>query len=180
MNPEKLEKGCVHIYHGNGKGKTTCGIGLCVRGAGAGLKVLVAQFLKDNSSSERKVLEMIPGIDLACGMEKVRFTFSMTPQELAAASRAYADMFARVAEMACEKGYDMVFLDEILHLIHKDMIPEEKVLEFLDRRPRGMEVIMTGYYPSQALLSRADYVSNIVKEKHPFDQGLLARTGIEM
>lgn len=180
MNPKKLKKGCVHIYHGDGKGKTTCGIGLCIRGAGAGLKVLIAQFLKDNSSSERKILETIPGIYLAQGPSKVRFTFSMSPGELEETGRQYREMFREIVEAACAQEYDMVFLDEILHLIHKDMIPESQVLDFLDHRPEGMEVILTGYYPSSELLSRADYVSHIVKEKHPYDKGLTARLGIEM
>ncbi len=180
MNPQKLKKGCVHIYHGDGKGKTTCGIGLCIRGAGAGLKVLIAQFLKDNSSSERRILENVPGIFLVQGPSKARFTFSMSPEELEAAGRQYREMFQKIVETACAGGYDMVFLDEILHLILKNLIPESQVLDFLDRRPEGMEVILTGYSPSLELLSRADYVSHIVKEKHPYDQGLTARAGIEL
>ena len=74
---------------------------------------------------------------------------------------------------------DVLFLDEILHVIRKGLLDEKLVLEFLDMRPEGLEVIMTGYDPSDALLERADYVSHIVKEKHPFDKGIPAREGIE-
>ena len=76
-----MRQGLVHIYHGDGKGKTTCGIGLCVRAAGAGDKVLIYQFLKDNSSSERRILERIPNITVMDGKEDIKFTFQMTDEE---------------------------------------------------------------------------------------------------
>ena len=74
-------KGCVHIYYGDGKGKTTAALGLCVRAAGAGLSVLIYQFLKDSSSSECAVLKNIPGITLIDGVKQAKFTFNMTEQE---------------------------------------------------------------------------------------------------
>ena len=175
-----MEKGCVHIYHGDGKGKTTSGVGLCVRAAGAGLKVLIYQFLKDNSSSERKVLQNIPGITVVDGNEKVKFTFNMTNEEKKLASMQCTFAFEMIINMAVRDGYDVVFFDEILHLIHKQMIDEDMVLNFLKNRPKGMEVILTGYYPSERLVAAADYVSHICKEKHPYDQKLPARLGIEM
>ena len=76
-----MRKGLVHIYHGDGKGKTTCGMGLCVRAAGAGDKVLIYQFLKNSKSSERSILEKIPNITLMDGKEDAKFTFNMTDEE---------------------------------------------------------------------------------------------------
>lgn len=75
-------KGLVHIYCGDGKGKTTTSVGLTVRAAGSGKKVLFYQFLKDNSSSERNILEKVPGITLVRGREMQKFTFQMNEQEL--------------------------------------------------------------------------------------------------
>lgn len=174
-----MEKGCVHIYHGDGKGKTTCGMGLCIRAAGAGLKVMIYQFLKDNSSSERKVLGDIPGITLIDGEEDVKFTFHMSDAEKAACARSCSEAFETVTSRAVAEKQDVLFLDELLHLINKKMIDEDQVVEFLEHRPDGMEVIMTGCYPSERLKEKADYVSHIIKEKHPFDKHLAARVGIE-
>lgn len=174
-----MEKGCVHIYHGDGKGKTTCGMGLCVRAAGAGLKVMIYQFLKDNSSNERKILGIIPNITLVDGEESVKFTFHMTDAEKAQCACRCSAVFESVTRRAVEEKYDVLFLDELLHLINKKMIDEDRVVDFLEHRPYGMEVIMTGYYPSERLKGMADYVSHIVKEKHPFDKHLAAREGIE-
>ena len=174
-----MNKGCVHIYYGNGKGKTTCGVGLCVRAAGAGWKVLVYQFLKDSTSSERKILKQLPQVTLLEGMEKVKFTFNMTPEELDQARIYYTQAFKKIVKMTCEGGYQMVFLDELLHMIRLELIEEKLVTDFLERRPDGVEVIMTGYDPSPRLLEMADYVSKITKEKHPFDSKLPARRGIE-
>lgn len=172
-------KGCVHIYYGDGKGKTTAGIGLCVRAAGAGLKVLIYQFLKDNSSSERNILRHIPGITLVDGEDHVKFTFNMTPEEKIRQKAFYIRKFDELRNMCAENKYDVLFLDEILHVIHQKMIPEETVIDFLNSRPDGMEVILTGYNPSESLIEMADYVSHMIKIKHPYDQQLAARQGIE-
>ena len=75
------QTGCVHIYCGDGKGKTTCGMGLCVRAAGYGYRVLIYQFMKDNSTSERKAMEKIPGITFVPGLKQEKFSFQMTDQE---------------------------------------------------------------------------------------------------
>ena len=153
--------------------------GLCVRAAGAGWKVLVYQFLKDSSSSEREILKQIPQITLLEGMDKVKFTFSMTPEELDQARIYYTQVFKQIEKMVGEGGYQMVFLDELLHMIRLGLIDETMVTDFLASRPEGTEVIMTGYDPSPKLIEMADYVSKITKEKHPFDEKQPARRGVE-
>lgn len=170
-------KGRVHIYYGDGKGKTTAGVGLCVRAAGAGFKVLVYQFLKDNSSCERNILKNIPGITLIDGRNHVKFTFNMSSEEKEEQKKYYMQMFQHIVCMA--ENYDVIFLDEILHVIHQGMLPELSVLNFLNHRPAGLEVILTGYNPSEQLIEAADYVSHIIKVKHPYDQRVAARRGIE-
>ena len=74
------QTGCVHIYCGDGKGKTTCGMGLCTRAAGYGYRVLIYQFMKDNSTSERKVLLLSPNVTFVPGQDKIKFSFLMTPR----------------------------------------------------------------------------------------------------
>lgn len=174
-----MNRGLIHIYHGNGKGKTTSGIGLCIRAAGANLKVLIYQFLKDNDSSERKILSNIPGITLEEGKEKIKFIFKMSQEEKNKAAIFYGEEFERISKKAEEEAFDVLFFDEILHLINYGLLEEERVITFLENKPEKLEVIMTGYEPSKRLLELGDYVSCIQKEKHPFDKGISARKGIE-
>ena len=173
------EKGLIHVYYGDGKGKTTAGTGLCVRAAGCGKKVLIFQFLKDNSSGECRIFTEMPGVVLMEGMSDVKFTFNMTKDELKTISEFYTNKFQEVCFKAAEGDYDVLFLDEILHVMRKDLLSEEMVLDFLKHKPEKLEVIMTGYDPSPALLEMADYVTHMVKEKHPYDKGIPARVGIE-
>ena len=173
------ERGLIHIYHGNGKGKTTCGMGLCVRAAGAGKRVLIYQFLKNSHSSELNILRNVPGITVMEGKEDAKFTFQMTEEEKAENKKYYIQKFQEICKKAVDEDYDVLFLDESLHVINKDMLDEELVLDFLKNKPEKLEIIMNGYHPSEKLQEAADYISLIQKEKHPFDQGIPARVGIE-
>lgn len=175
----KKETGLVHIYCGDGKGKTTTGMGLCVRAAGYGYLVLLYQFMKDNTTSERKILDEIENITIVDGLEKEKFSFTMTEQEKAERKAFYEEQFRKVTEMARVGAYDVIFLDEIIYAIRAGMIDESLVLEFLKTKPHDLEVIMTGQGPSEAMIAAADYVSEIRKVKHPFDNGQKARVGIE-
>lgn len=88
-------------------------------------------------------------------------------------------MFRKVTKKAVEEDYDLLYLDEILHVIYKGMLNEDLVLDFLKNKPEKLEVILNGYHPSKRLVEVADYVSFIQKVKHPFEQGIPARDGIE-
>lgn len=173
------DTGKIHIYCGDGKGKTTCGMGLCTRAAGFGYKVLIYQFMKDNRTSERKILTQIPNITWPEGLPLEKFSFRMTPEEKAERKMYYADQFRMLTELAEKEDYDVMFLDEIIYTIRAGLFEEQLLLDFLDQKPEFLEVILTGRDPSEALVTRADYVSEIRKVKHPFDQGLPARKGIE-
>lgn len=174
-----MEKGLVHIYHGDGKGKTTCGMGLCVRAAGAGMNVLVFQFLKRNNSSELNVLKNISNIDVLEGTDVVKFVFAMNDQEKEDMKLFYQYAWKEIIAMVNTNKYDLLFLDEVLHAVNANMIEEEQLLNFLKNKPKHLEVVMTGYYPSEKIKDAADYISFIQKEKHPFDRGIGERIGIE-
>ncbi len=171
--------GLVHIYCGDGKGKTTCGMGLCVRAAGYGLKVLIYQFMKNNSTSERASLAKLDNITVIPGLEEEKFSFQMTEAEKEERRRFYSEQLQRVARLARERQIDLLFLDEVIYTIRCGLLEERLVLDFLKNKPEHLEVILTGQGPSQALLDAADYVSEIRKVKHPFDRGMAARDGIE-
>lgn len=171
--------GLIHIYCGNGKGKTTTGMGLCARAAGFGYKVLIYQFMKDNSTSERAVLNLSENITFLEGLSKEKFSFQMTEQEKAERRAFYEQQFHMVTQKAVSEQYDVLFLDEAIYTIRAGLLSEDLVLDFLKNKPEQLEVILTGQDPSPALIEAADYVSEIQKRKHPFDQGIPARKGIE-
>ncbi len=172
-----MEKGLIHVYYGGGKGKTTCGMGLCIRAAGAGLKVLIVQFLKTSDSSEVNILKTIPGITYLEGVQNPKFIFQMSEEEKERERNLYRELFLRICRLAGE--YDVLFMDEILHAVNFGMISKENLVEFLKNKPEGLEIILTGYHPAEEVLDVADYVSFIDKVKHPFDQGIPERIGIE-
>ncbi len=178
-NANRKKAGLVHIYCGDGKGKTTAGMGLCARAAGAGKRVLICQFMKDHTSAERRVLEALPNVTFANGQDRVKFSFRMTEAERAQQKVFYDRQFAEVTRMAIEEAYDVLFLDEVLYCIRAGLMEEAPVVRFLEKKPAGLEVILTGQGPGKALIDLADYVSEIRKVKHPFDVGVPAREGIE-
>ena len=171
--------GLVHIYCGDGKGKTTTGMGLCLRAAGFGYRVLIYQFMKNNKTSERKALEQIENIRILDGLEEEKFSFQLTEEERKQRLEFYNSQFKKVTGLAEKEGWDLLFLDEAIYTIRAGLLDEELVAEFLENKPEKLEVILTGQGPSQRLLELADYVSEIRKVKHPFDRRQPARDGIE-
>lgn len=175
----KKETGYIHIYCGDGKGKTTTGMGLCTRAAGFGYRVLIYQFMKNNKTSERNVLSQIPNITFVDGLEQEKFSFQMTPEEKASRKAYYEEQFHFVTQKAKQEHYDVLFCDELIYTIRAGLFDENILIEYLKNKPENLEMILTGQNPSNALIDLADYVSEIRKIKHPFDQGLPARKGIE-
>lgn len=177
MNREGQEKGLIHIYYGNGKGKTTASMGLVLRAAGAGKKILIYQFMKDNKSSEREILKTIDHVKLYEGLALEKFSFQMSEKEKEERYLFYTKKFHEIIEEANQ--YDVLLLDEILYTIRAGLFPQMELENFLKTKPEGLEVILTGNEPDQKLIEMADYVSCIQKIKHPYDQGIGARKGIE-
>ena len=175
----KEQKGCIHIYCGDGKGKTTAALGLALRAAGRGKKVMIARFLKSDDSGEVPLLQQIPGIRLKPCSKCFGFYSQMTDEQNKEAKVYYKQLFRDTWKETAEEAYDMVILDEILAACRYGLVPEEELLTNLEQKPFALEVVITGRAPSQRLLETADYISDITKRKHPFDQGLKAREGIE-
>lgn len=172
-------KGLIHLYCGDGKGKTTAATGLAVRAAGAGKKVLFTQFLKRGDSAEIQSLGLIPGVRVLVCQKPYGFIWTMNEEEKAAARRDFSALFEEACHQAAEEKYDLLILDEIMGAISCDMVAQEAVLDYLANRPEHLELVLTGRDPSQALQDAADYITEMRKIKHPFDQGIPAREGIE-
>lgn len=171
--------GMIHIYEGDGKGKTSAGVGLCIRCAGSGQKVVYTQFLKTDCSSELKILEETPNIRVVhCG-ECFGFSFRMTPEQKEQAKEFYSCHLKKVIELVNEEPIRLLVLDEIIDAYNLNMVDREELLAFIKQKPKELEVVMTGRDPDPVLVKEADYVSRIKKIKHPFDKGVPARLGIE-
>ena len=174
-----MPKGLIHIYHGEGKGKTTAAIGLAVRAAGNGNQVLIAQFLKGSPSGEVKVLQSTAGITLMRCEELKKFSWDMTEEEKQQVRCQHDDMVRTVIEQSNNGLCDLLVLDEAVGACGSGLLSEEKLLTFLQEKPDGLEVVLTGRGPSERLLEIADYVTEMHKEKHPYDKGIMARKGVE-
>lgn len=172
-------KGLVHIYCGDGKGKTTAATGLAVRCAGGGGKVLFYQFLKDGTSNEINILRNIDNIDVMDGYKKTKFYRDMSQTEKAEAKEYYIKQLENISQIIVQKDYDLLVLDEALHAVNMGFIPLETMVSFIKNKPLGLELVLTGRNPNKELLELADYVSDICKIKHPFDKGIMARNLIE-
>ena len=172
-------KGCIHIYTGDGKGKTSAAVGLAIRFAGKGGKVLFSQMLKDGTSGEIAVLEGTDGIDVDVCRENFGFSFSMSDETRIRAATAYTAHLENLLKRAGEDGYGMLVLDEIIAAYNLQFIDCGMLIEFLKHKPENLEVVLTGREPAAELVELADYISEIKKVRHPFDNGLTAREGIE-
>ena len=155
-------------------------MGLALRAAGSGEKVLVTQFLKDGTSSELKILREIPGVQVLTCDKKFGFFWNMTEEQKIQAKNAYEELFEKAVQTARQENIFLLVMDEFIAAYNHGMIDQKKALAFLKEKPENLEVVLTGRDPAPELLEIADYVSEIQKKKHPFDQGLPARRGIEL
>jgi cob(I)alamin adenosyltransferase len=174
-----MQQGMVHIYHGDGKGKTTAAVGLAVRFAGGGGSVLVSQFLKNGTSGELNGLRQMSGVEVLSCTQNLGFVFKMDEQQKLAAKKIWQQYFSRIREIVNTGEYQLLILDEILDAVNCEMISLANLIEFLKQRPKNLEVVLTGRNPSEQLLEMADYVTEMKNEKHPYARGIKARKGVE-
>ena len=172
-------KGKLHIYMGEGKGKTTAAVGLAVRFAGHGGKVAFVQFLKDSSSGELVSFDELDEITILPNPGFYGFTWEISEQGKAEVKVVYEQYMDSLLMRLLQSNFGLLVMDEILTAVEKGFIDEQILLDFLDQLPDEMEVVLTGRYPSEKVLAKADYVTEMRKIRHPYDQGLAARQGIE-
>ena len=176
---EETQTSCLHIYCGDGKGKTSAAIGLAVRAAGRGKQVLIARFLKTEDSGEVEVLRQIPGIRVLPLTRSFGFYRQMSDAQRQEAAVYYQELFHTAWSEAEAGRADILILDEILAAVRYQLVDEEELAERIRRRPDGLELVLTGRNPSEKLLELADYISEIRAVRHPYSRGLAMREGIE-
>jgi cob(I)alamin adenosyltransferase len=176
MERHPLKKGYVHIYTGDGKGKTTAALGLAIRAAGYGMKTYIGQFMKGQHYGELTSLHDHPYITI----EQYGDAECVHREEITQKHVDHAQQgLKRAQEIMLSNQYNIIILDEINVAVWFDLIATHQVLEFLNNRPEHMEIILTGRRAPAALVEIADVVSEVKEIKHPYHRGITARIGIE-
>jgi cob(I)alamin adenosyltransferase len=173
------DRGLIHLYYGEGKGKTTAAVGLTVRALGSGLRVVFVQFMKNRDTGELAVLNGLPGITVLRGKEGSGFSFSMTEEEKEKTRLLHTENLTEAIALAASGNCDMLILDEAAGAYARGLIDKDLLEEFVRNKPERLELILTGRDPAEWMIEQADYVSEIRKIKHPYDKGIPARAGIE-
>jgi cob(I)alamin adenosyltransferase len=174
-----MKIGQFQVYTGNGKGKTTAALGLALRASGAGMRVYFCQFIKDQAYSEIKALGMLPNVTVEqFGTGKGILTYREKEDADVACARAGYEKLA--AELTSGR-YDVVIADEINCALMCGLLAESDLLRLADLRPEGTELVFTGRGATDAILHRADLVTEMHLIKHYYQEKKLpARKGIEM
>jgi len=176
MSDQRLSKGYVQVYTGDGKGKTTAALGLALRASGHGMRTYIGQFMKGQHYGELNALRGHPHITIEqYGDVRCIHREEITSDHVAQAQRG----LARARETLLSGEYDIIVLDEVNVTIWFGLLAVEEVLALLDEKPEHVEVILTGRRAPQELIERADLVTEMREVKHYYEQGVLARKGIE-
>ncbi len=169
----------VHVYFGSGKGKTTAALGLALRAAGHEKRIVIVQFLKGQRTGELGSLALLKNITVLRGQAGTRFSRHMTPEERAQTRVLHDENLRRAIAMLGDGGCDLLVLDEALDALQLGLLDEAPLRALLSENPLRAEVVITGHTPVDWIMDRADYITEMVKRKHPYDDGVKARAGIE-
>ena len=175
--PER--KGLIHLYSGDGKGKTTAAVGLAVRAAGRGFQVIFAQFLKSAETGEILPLQDI-GVSVLRGNLPRGFTWELTEAQKEILVEEHNKLFEKAVSLCGDGTETLLVLDELIGAYAGGYLSREAVLRFFREKPPALEVVLTGRNPAPELIELADYVTEMRKLKHPMDEGITARVGIEL
>ncbi len=169
-------KGYIHVYTGDGKGKTTAAFGLALRATGAGLKTYIAQFVKGMKYSE---LDAIKKFDDSITLKQYgRGCFIKRKSKQEDIDIAQHG-FEEIRQIVKSEKYDLIILDEINIAISYNLIDEDDLIELMENKPSGIELIITGRYASPNVIEKADLVTEMKEVKHYYQKGVVARVGIE-
>jgi len=167
----------IHVYTGNGKGKTTSAFGLAMRASGQGLKVIIFQFLKPKGllSGEEISAKRLSGLKLV-RFEQMHPMFGANRKD---AVETIKKDFGRVEAAVSSKRYDMVVLDEIVNVVDQGFVDKDRFLRLLKAVPKRVELVLTGRGDISDIEQYADYITVMRDTKHPFRKRKIARKGIE-
>lgn len=175
-----FERGYIQIYTGDGKGKTTASLGLALRAIGHGWKVAIVQFTKgDQTDYYGEIIsssKLMPNLEVAqFGLDRVVYSHNVNIEDFKEARKGWK--FAK--ELISSEKYQLVILDEINVCADLGMIKISEIKEMLINRPKNMEIVLTGRRAHPELVAMAHLVTEMKPIKHYFEQGVMARQGIE-
>ena len=171
-------EGLIHLYIGDGKGKTTAAAGLAARAAGSGRRVVFAQFLKGSRTGETASLEALGVMVVRSGQDH-GFCWDMDMDRREACRAEQSRIFAEAKEAAEAAPTALLALDEALDAMAEGLLDEEGLRGFLARKPEGLELALTGRDAPDWLKEMAGYITEMKKIKHPYDRGIPARESVE-
>ena len=167
--------GYLHIYCGDGKGKTTASLGLAMRAAGAGMKVCFVQFMKGGETAELDTLKLILNISVHRCDKEYGFLWNMSDNEKAEITDTHNELLTT----AFNSGADLVVLDEFNFAYSSGLMDKVLAEKLILDNKASCEIVLTGRDPAEIFIQEADYVSEICCVKHPYEKGVTARKGIE-
>lgn len=174
-----MDNSLMHLYCGNGKGKTTAAVGLCIRAAGTGKRVLFSQFMKGQETGEVGILESVPNITVVRSKKEFPFYQNMTEEEKICLTNIHNEIIENIIESIDKKLLDIVVLDELTYPYNWNLINRDLVNNFIGNYKGKVEIIITGRNPDKFMVDLADYITEMKCVRHPFDKGVVAREGIE-
>lgn len=179
ISPEAIAKGLVHVYTGDGKGKTTAALGLALRALGWGGRVVMIQFIKGYADiGEARFASGTNG-----QFELVQFAVDETrfigEDDLPARKEAAAQAMDSAKAAVTGGNFDVVILDEVNNAVHYKLVDVEEVLSLIAAKPAHVELVLTGRCAPQSIVDAADYVTEMRHVKHPYENGVQARRCID-
>lgn len=174
-----MSKGLIHVYYGYGKGKTTAALGLALRAAGSGKSVVIVQFLKESNTSELSHLRLLPNVTVMRGTAAKVFAHDMTPEQLEETKKIQNKNLSEALDIVKSGNCGLLVLDEALDAYQLGLLDTDLFMDLILNKPEALELVITGHKPDENIIGRADYVTEMVKIKHPYDKGIKGRKGIE-
>ena len=172
--------GLTHIYFGNGKGKTTAALGLALRASGSGKSVVIVQFLKDWKCGELDSLALLPNVTVFRGKSSGGvFIRDMSEESIAETKAIHDKNLKNALELQSNGQCDLLVLDEAVDAYQLGVLDAKLFEGLLENKPEPLELVVTGHKPDARMLEWGDYVTEMVKHKHPYDKGVKERKGIE-
>jgi len=174
------DKGLIHVYYGNGKGKTTAALGLAIRAAGCGKQVIIVHFLKSWRCGERESLSQLSNVSLfQSKTPQGKYVSDMNDEEKQQTKISHDENLKKAIDFVKKRQCDVLILDEAIDALNLGVLDADLLHGLIYEKPDFLELIITGHNPDKKLLDYADYVTEMVKHKHPYDDGVDARQGIE-
>lgn len=169
----------IQVYHGDGKGKTTASIGLAIRAMGAGKKVVFVQFLKGGETGELHIFEVLENIKVIRNKKDLGFVSAMSQEEKKEVAQMHNENMKEAIGLMKSGWADVIILDELTYPYTLGLIDREMVKDFVEGCKEDVELIITGRNPDPLFLEKADYITNMQCQRHPYEKNIKARRGIE-